>query len=436
MSSPINQEGLSLEQAPPLSIPGSFFALAPVALVAAGLAMVGWRHPLVASSWMPQTIAVTHLLTLGFLGMVMAGALLQMVPVVASSPVPGARFGRWIAGSMALGTAGLVLGIGKGVQAGAMLAIWLLGPAVTALVVAVGLGLKRGAKDYTTTGMKLAVGALLSLAVLGLWMAHGYAGMALPAERTAFIAAHAGVALMGWVAGLLLSVSWQVIPMFYMAEAPGERLKGFMLAGIGLAAFGPLGVIAWLNWVGPLDELWMVRPLAPGLVGAWLVHPIVTLRSLKRRKRKRKDHTVQFWQSGLACGLLGIPLLMATWQAPFSRWPMVLGWVALWGWAGLIVHGMLYRIVPFLVWFHRMSPWVGRVKVPSARKLMPDKRVRVAWLAHLGSLGLGVAAFASGSSVVMALAGVGLAGVGGLMGWNIVSVLRVMGPSEETGGAS
>ena len=74
--------GLSLEQAPPFSVPLRFFLTAPWFLVVAAL-LILWQGPAIfASRWHPATLALTHLLTLGFMAQVMLGALLQMLPVV------------------------------------------------------------------------------------------------------------------------------------------------------------------------------------------------------------------------------------------------------------------------------------------------------------------------------------------------------------------
>ena len=34
---------------------------------------------------------------------------------------------------------------------------------------------------------------------------------------------------------------------------------------------------------------------------------------------------------------------------------------------------MLYKIVPFLIWFHRFSTLVGKVKVPLLKDVLPEK---------------------------------------------------------------
>jgi len=44
------------------------------------------------------------------------------------------------------------------------------------------------------------------------------------------------------------------------------------------------------------------------------------------------------------------------------------------GFAATITNGMLYKIVPFLIWFHRFSTLVGKVKVPLLKDILPVKR--------------------------------------------------------------
>ncbi|MCK7496677.1 MAG: hypothetical protein MZW92_41545 [Comamonadaceae bacterium] len=55
-------------------------------------ALLLWQGPeIFASRWLPATLALTHLLTLGFMAQVMLGALLQILPVVVGVVVPRPR---------------------------------------------------------------------------------------------------------------------------------------------------------------------------------------------------------------------------------------------------------------------------------------------------------------------------------------------------------
>ena len=87
--------GLSLEQAPPFGVPLRFFLSAPPFLVAAGL-LAALNPDWMTAPLSPATLALTHLMTLGCLGMVMLGAMSQMLPVVAGAPLPAARAVAWV----------------------------------------------------------------------------------------------------------------------------------------------------------------------------------------------------------------------------------------------------------------------------------------------------------------------------------------------------
>jgi hypothetical protein len=76
---------LSFDKAPPFAAPARFFLTAPLFLLAAALLLVFHGPELLASRWSPGLLAATHLVTVGFMLMVMCGALIQILPVVAGA---------------------------------------------------------------------------------------------------------------------------------------------------------------------------------------------------------------------------------------------------------------------------------------------------------------------------------------------------------------
>jgi hypothetical protein len=73
----------------------------------------------------------------------------------------------------------------------------------------------------------------------------------------------------------------------------------------------------------------------------------------------------------------------------------VYGLLALAGLVGLAILGMLYKIVPFLVWFHSYSRHIGRAKVPAlAGMYSVPLQIAGYWsfLAGLGALCVATAA--------------------------------------------
>jgi hypothetical protein len=49
-----------------------------------------------------------------------------------------------------------------------------------------------------------------------------------------------------------------------------------------------------------------------------------------------------------------------------------------------LLYGMLYKIVPFMTWFHLSN--MGYFNVPMMREMVPEKRMRVQFILHFLSL--------------------------------------------------
>src|ERR1700690_1647119 len=171
------QAGLSFEQAPPFSVPMRFFVTAPLFLLAAAVLLV-FDPEALSSRWTPQALALTHALTLGFLAMVMLGALMQMLPVVADAALPAPRFVAWFTHlPLVAGTIALMAGfLGAGSEAfGA--GILLLGLSFAIFLAAAGTSLARAAGNVTVSGIQLAVVCLGLTVALGLALAVTRAGL-------------------------------------------------------------------------------------------------------------------------------------------------------------------------------------------------------------------------------------------------------------------
>ena len=241
MTGPMQTAGLRLDQAPPLVIPMTFFATAPIAAFAAGALLTATGATALTSNWMPQTLAVTHLGTLGFLAMVMMGALYQLTPVVAGSRVRGVRIAHAVHALLVLGLTGLVIGLLTYTNRVTFASMAVLALALLLFLPPVAVALARApTRGETVAGMRLALANLFVAGFLGLWMAHGHIGMPFPGSRSLWVQVHLSVAFLGWVGGLISAVSWQVLPMFYGATPDSEASRRVILAGIALGVVLPV----------------------------------------------------------------------------------------------------------------------------------------------------------------------------------------------------
>ena len=67
-------------------------------------------------------------------------------------------------------------------------------------------------------------------------------------------------------------------------------------------------------------------------------------------------------------------------------------WVLFFGFFGFMITGHIYKIIPFLVWFERFSPLVGKQKIPMLADMVPQKSSQAQFV--FSSIGVIVVTFA------------------------------------------
>jgi hypothetical protein len=382
--------GLALERAPPIAVPFRFFLTAPVFLLAAGVLLI-WSGPdALASRSSPAALAATHLVTLGFMTMVMAGAALQMLPVLAGSPVPHAEsVAVLVHAGLTLGTAALAGGFLLGRPFVLKLAAWLLGATIAVLVLAAAAALARAAvRNATTRGMSLGIAALVVTVSLGLVLTAMYA-WGVPLANLAIRALHPAWGLLGWAGLLVAAVAFQVVPMFQMTPRYPDAMTRWFTA----AAFGVLiawSLAAWYASGSPV-ELVLGFVLAAG----YALFAVTTLVLQRRRRRRVRDATTAFWQLGMACAAAACAAWAWRLAAPgeLAALEIAIGVLALAGFAVSVIDGMLYKIVPFLAWFHLQAA-VGVKRAPHMKKILGDRPQLVHLALHAAAVALLVIAVA------------------------------------------
>ncbi len=415
------QAGLAFEQAPPFALPLRFFLTAPLFLLAAGM-LVAFAPDALASRWTPQALALTHALTLGFLAMTMMGALMQMLPVVAGSTLPTPRFVAWFSHvPITLGSLALITGFLMSTPLAFKMGVILLGIGFTVFLAATAISLARAAAGITVTGIRFAMACLAITVMLGLALAlvqvrpDGWTS----ATVKAIIAAHAAFGLLGWVGLLVISVAYQVVPMFQITPPyppPLSRwLAGVMFALLLLHAASP-----WLIPVaGPLVDA--------GLASGILLFALTTLRLQSRRRRKLPDVTLDYWRLGMTSLMSCMPVWLVAQLSPAwagsDAYPLLLGVLFIGGFAVSVVCGMLYKIVPFLAWFHLQAQLQARAgSIPTMKNMVAERWMRMQFRLHLAACILLIASV--WWSPLAAAAGSVLALSAGLLWINLLSAVR------------
>ena len=422
---------LSAEQAPPISLPLRFFAMAPAFLALAALLMATSGGNPFAELRSPVQIGATHHVTLGFMAMVMLGAIQQMLPVVIGSPLPATGWVAWLTflpltvGALTL-SAGFVLGSPLLLN----LSWLLLGLAFLVFIVASLTSLARApAKNATKTAILLSILSLTGAVALGVLLAGGYAnGLALPYADLA--AAHISLALGGWVLLLVIGVSYQVVPMFQLTPNYPKWMTAWTAPAIFTTLLLNLALLfleSAPRWAAFAAELifWSLT----------VSFAVVTLKLQRQRRRRIPDAALSFFRMGMAALLLAALLSMAALVFPAAtdqlRTLSVLAFLL--GFALSLIQGMLYKIVPFLVWFHLFR---GGVKngVPNMKEIIREPWMwRHLWL-HRSTLLSALLATWWGVAAWLAMLGLLLQGI--LLSYGIFTGIavyrRVLQKIEQT----
>jgi hypothetical protein len=397
-----------------------FFLAGPLCVTLAGVVLMLRGDEGMNSVWGPTNVAVVHLGVVGFLLLVMTGALYQMLPVVAGALVPAVRLGHGVQVLLLGGAALLVTAQATGTPGAFAWASGLMAAGLLLFLLPASWAvLHSRVGGATAWGLRLALLAMACVALAGLRLATTRAGADFQGDWMALRWAHAHLGFLAWTGGLVAAVSWQVLPMFFLAPSPTRAVPWGVLAGVVTSLLGLVSVYVFT--LPPGAVVWMALP---GALAVWLVQPGWALWALHHRKRKRKDATTWFWWLAMGCAPL---CLLAGGVVAFVDAPAVTllyGLWVLWAWAGALVHGMLTRIVPFLVWLHRCAPLVGTVPVPSARELTPDREVALGFWLHLGTLVCGVIAALSMHALAWRVFGLGLLSTGIQLELSLLATLR------------
>jgi hypothetical protein len=363
-------------------VPLRFFAVAPLFLVLAALMLaMGGGNPF-ADTHSPAMLAAVHCITLGFMAMVMLGATQQMLPVVLGSPVPASGLVAWFT-FLPLMAGALLLSFGfASSQAELLNLAWpLLGLAFLTFISTSLVSLARAsAQNASKIAILLAILALTGAVTFGMLLARGYAtGLTLPYAKLA--AAHISLALGGWVMLLIIGVSYQVVPMFQLTP----NYPKWLTAGLAPAIFSVLLLNlttllpeAAPHWTGIITEslFWLLAACFAG----------VTLRLQSQRRRRVADATLSFFRLGMASLLCAALFSLMALLAPENEYFRTLSVLLfLLGFAVSLIHGMLYKIAPFLVWFHLFRGGANS-GVPNMKEIISEAWMwRHLWL-HRGTL--------------------------------------------------
>ena len=341
---------LSHEQSPPLGVPFRFFLTAPFFGMLAGVLLV-WSGPdSFASRWTPAVLAMTHLITAGLMLQVMLGAMMQIMPVLlGANVVRPLRVAIIVHVAITLGALFLVLAFLSFDPLYFKFAAVLFGLGVGYFVVSAARALYGiPATNPTVGGLRLALFGLSVTVGLGLLMT-GSLGWSLDLPLMQLADIHLGWGFVVWTTVLLAAVAYVVVPMFQLTPPfPDWFGRWFSSLTLVVVLLWTLAEFSGINLVPVVFAVAVVAVVA--------FFAAMTLNIQRQTKRPHFDATQHYWRvamlSVLAAGIVWLGAQVFPVFAEWQGWPLLCGVLLLFGGFMSVIIGMLYKIVPFLIWLH------------------------------------------------------------------------------------
>ncbi len=354
---------VSREFAPPFSLIAPYFWLGSIFFLIADFVLLFLHAD--ATRFDLGVVAWAHLFLLGFVMMVIFGAMAQLVPVVLEVGHFSVDFYYLIWPLLGLGTVGMVLGftIAPGLLPyGGVLVLlsMIIYLADTILTLRKVEHFSLTVKTVAATNLFLLLGILVGFAMaLGIG-----AGVAVAIDK--WLGTHIVLVLGGYVTLTIVGMSMILLPMFGLShgfnEKPVHRAFILLAASVSLYFFDTLLGAGWFH---PLAVLGMMISMGLYLYQIWLIN--------QTRARKEWD----IWYRSMVVGYLSLAaaLLLGAvgYIGQLEHWTLTAAWFLVMGFFTFLITGHLYKIVPFLVWFERYSPLVGKKKVPMLADMVPVK---------------------------------------------------------------
>jgi hypothetical protein len=369
-----NQNGLSLDQAPPLSVVFRFFFVGALFGIISGISLFIYGTE-VFDATSTAAVTFTHLLTLGVMLSFMFAALFQMLPIIAgvtlSSPIQKANVLLY---PFVLGTVTLLFAFNMPhapwlfIAASVLLSVSLM----SILFVMLKHLLQLQHHTASSKAITYALFSLMFVLLFALYLTLSLGGISEGAYYLPLKEAHYSFGLYGWVSLLIIAISFQVIEMFYVTPAYPDLISkhlpkvlfSLLLISSALALF--------------LPHVWFISDIF--LILLLSTYALITLKRLTQRKRPLTDATVWFWRMGLISLLLSLLSMAITLFTTLEIFKP-LSYIFFASFALSIVFAMFYKIVPFLTWFHLNSQ--GYFTAPMMHEVIHPKTAKKHLYIHL-----------------------------------------------------
>ena len=359
---------LATEMAPPFNLVAHYMIAGAFFYIVTSFVLPFYADEL-GGYFVSSTIAsLSHLYLLGFVMMIIFGAMYQLVPVILEIPLFSKDFAYiqfylYITGLSIMAYSFAHEKMLFLLPYGSLLVY------ISMLIFTINIFLTyRNIEEWSISAKYIfASNIFLFIAVtFGLIAALNLYYGFLETDVLKIVSAHMAGVLIGYVMMTIMGVSLILIPMFSLShgfnQKPIEKGFYFITAGLLLYMAGALKDIFWIEAAGVTGMLISLGLFAYQM---WLI--------FTTRIRKQND----FWAKNMIASfiffVLSIAVFILSYLFDWTNFGMFGGYLFFFGFLAMIIIGHIYKVLPFLVWYQRYSPLVGKQKVPMLNDMVVEK---------------------------------------------------------------
>jgi len=313
----------------------------------------------------PKVLGFVHLFLLGFVMMTIFGAMAQLVPVVLEVGHFGVELFYAIWPLLLIGTVLMVFGF---LYSPALLPYGgvVVLTSMMIFVMEIFMTIFKVPKLNLVMSSVLISNTFLFFGIIfGLLMALSYAGT-ISLDITSLLHGHVYLVIGGYITVTIMGLSIVLVPMFTLSHGfsmrPLEISITMMSLGVILVVVGSLLQTQFIEYLGYLFSI-----ISLGFY-FYIIYIIYST-----RPRKENDvYAISLMFSYISM-LVAIVIGIVYFITGKEELLLASTWLLLYGFFAFLITGHIYKIIPFLVWFERFSPLVGKQKVPMLADMVPYK---------------------------------------------------------------
>lgn len=368
--------GLSTKNAPSPWVVLPHYALGAIAFLVASVMLFLSAGDLTVSYVGPKILSLTHVLVLGWVSMLIFGALYQLIPVVMEVRLYSEKLAYTSLVLLTLGTALMswefwysYIGYSHIKYTGGLLIILaIIFFAFNVLKTA----LTNKNKTIENKFIVSSVYWLLAAVLIGMFTLLNSVYQWVPKSNIDLLKIHVLVALVGWFMMLIIGVASTLMPMFFIVHNLNKKFLKIAFASINISIL--TGIVALYFSQNIL--LWLA---ILGILTGMLLFFKYNFNAYKKRLRKKLDIGMKLsvfafivFEISILSGVISV-FIMDLWPQYMVKVYLIFGASLILGFFTILILGQMYKTLPFIVWLQKYQDKVGKFKTPLPNEMYSEK---------------------------------------------------------------